>query len=171
MTIKQYLVVALSLVVAVAASVVLVVPMLGSASTHQAYAWAETQRLDRQVFDQQLDSMRKMHQKMLTARSVETQYALLLDSVPIMRAGVAMMLQMKVDLPATPTGELISSVISKVESERVKDFLALMELLVEMKNDQTAVLNPHRSLIRESAPATTLLKATVPTGMGLAGAA
>jgi hypothetical protein len=75
---------------------------------------------------------------MISAESAEARQALLSNSARLMRDGIALMRQMKKDLPTTSSGELLHRAISRVEADRVRDFLELMDLLMEMKSDQEA---------------------------------
>jgi hypothetical protein len=140
MSMQRYCAVSAVLLMAILAFLALVIPRQDEPKPPAPDARAPSSQPDRRAFDLQLDSMRAMHRKMLSVTSVEARRSLLDDSAQIMSDGVSMMRRMKAGLPTTATGEPLSDVISPAEYERVRDFMLLMELLVEMKGDRDAAL-------------------------------
>jgi hypothetical protein len=92
-------------------------------------------------------SMRAPHQRVVNAESPAARAALLSNSVQLMDEGVVTMRALKPGLPVTATGEVDFAAITPAESESVQDFIALMEVLIEMKSDQDSVLQAPESQI------------------------
>ena len=105
-----------------------------SVDAAQTAAAANPLELTRQV-----EAMRRMHVRVTSARTTGERQALLDDSRQIMSAGVILMRRMRRELPTAATGELVSNVITEGQARQVRDFLTLMELLVQMRADQESV--------------------------------
>jgi hypothetical protein len=157
MNMQRHFAVSFTLVIATAGSAILafaalVMPTGGWSSALSAEARSDTPQPDRRDFERQLESLREMHRKMRSATSIESRNALLNDSARIMSDGVSMMQGMKSGLPTTSTGEPLSNTITESEFEKVRDFMLLMDLLVQLKRDQDAFLGPDQDQHREPPP-------------------
>jgi hypothetical protein len=104
--------------------------------------WDASQRVDPHEYAQQLHTMRELHQRALTATTPQARESIAREIDPVMRAGVTMMLRMKPALPTSDEGVMRSGVITEPAIELVRDFMVLVDLLIEMKNDAEVVLNP-----------------------------
>jgi hypothetical protein len=90
----------------------------------------------------QMASLRGMHERLIAAGSDDDRHALLVESERVMSDGVVMMRRMKSALPVSQSGEITSEFVTEGESDAIKDFLGLMELLVQLKEDQDAIIAP-----------------------------
>lgn len=90
----------------------------------------------------QMAALRDIHERLIAAGSEDDRRALLTESERDMSEGVAMMRRMKLTLPVSASGEVNAEFVTEAESNAIKDFLGLMELLVQLKEDQNAIIAP-----------------------------
>jgi hypothetical protein len=87
-------------------------------------------------------SLRDMHERMVAVVSLGERRALLAESERVMSEGVAMLRRMKPGLAVSESGKVISEFVTEADSDAIKDFLGLMELLVQLKDDQNLLMTP-----------------------------
>jgi hypothetical protein len=96
----------------------------------------------RQALRSQMTTLLDLHERLPAARSREERIAWLARSERVMSEGVALMRSMKRTLPVAESGELNSPFVTEAESYAINDFLALMDLLVQLRNDQNGLAAP-----------------------------
>jgi hypothetical protein len=110
-----------------------------SATRRPVAAWSPPDGLD---LPSQMASLQDMHERLAAARSDDERRLLLARSERVMSEGVAMMRRMKPRLPVSEAGKVASKFVTESEIDAVRNFLGLMELLVQLKEDQDALITP-----------------------------
>jgi hypothetical protein len=115
-----------------------------AADPFRARIGSHREATDPRAYTAQLQAMRDLHRRALTANTPQSREAVASDSRPVMHAGINMMLRMKSALPASvsATGFMTLEPITGPEAQLVQDFLQLMDLLVELESDLDAAVGP-----------------------------
>jgi len=95
-------------------------------------------------FRTQMASLRDMHERLTAAKSESELQALMAQSERVMSEGVTLMHRQRLGLgPAVAeSAEIRTEFITQAESNRITDYLGLMELLVQLKEDRDAIAMP-----------------------------
>jgi hypothetical protein len=89
----------------------------------------------------QIAALRDMRERLAQAGTGTERRALVNESERVMSDGVALMRRLKLDLASvvSESGEIRTRSITQAESDKITDYLGLMELLVQLKGDRDAV--------------------------------
>ncbi len=112
----------------------------------------------------QMSSLREMHERLSAAGSVAERRALLAESDRVMGDGVALMRQLKQGLGSAvaESGEVRSAYITQAVSDKISDYLGLMELLVKLKGDREAPEGPAAPMLQAEPSANAWLSSAAP---------
>jgi hypothetical protein len=108
-----------------------------------------------------------MHERLSAAGSVADRRALLAESDRVMGDGVALMRQLKQGLGSAvaESGEIQSAYITQEASDKISDYLGLMELLIQLKGDRDAIKGPAAPTMDAEPSANTSLSSAAPAAI------